>query len=417
MRNFKFLLLCLSTINTINQCAGKSPSSSKGSSSKGSGSSEGGGGGRYGGGGGYSYGGGRSYTSNYYYYYYYSHHHSGSDPQEGDSPIPPLPAPTDQDKIDAADIVNAQFDEKVIGSKLPFREPINRQVINHEIAVYNHGDRLIKEKYLPNHKKNPPFKDLCFALVNDPVTVLTMFLGEFLHRKDETFIIIVLTLCQDRSTMHYIYDHTHKNHLNKRRRKQRHPFANLMKVWIDRDRDPEGSAFTPQDIQKDVDSMKNEYPHWKKTRDSIENTLIKKCYNFSLSVVQEFEADLKITIEEAISQKIKNHDLVDAYTSLAMYVKDKYNYMATTLQKYCDGKDRWAVWIMMIGSTDPADWPKIDVAFKKINKNVSLKDHILKVTENEADRIPFEMMAAVIDPTYKPSYMGGGGISTQEKPN
>ncbi|XP_065224998.1 uncharacterized protein LOC135848858 [Planococcus citri] len=378
MYELQVVVLCFLVTCSEYQVTGKSsPSSSKGKGSSGG-------------------GGGRSYTTSYYYYSYYYYRSDEDD----DGPLrPQLPPATEQDKIDAANIVNANFDEKTIALILPYREQANRTVINNEIANYNHGKRLIHEKYKPWHKKNPIFKDLCFALVNSPIFVMAMYLGEFLHRKDETYIIMVLTLVQNRGEMHYIYNHTHKRSLTKRRRKQRHPFANLMKVWLDRDRDPEGSAFTPQDITKDVESMKKEYHKWKKTRDSLENTLIKKSFKFALEVINQFETDEKILIKDAIKKKIKNHDLVDAYTSLALYVKDRNEYMATILFNHCDGKDRWAVWIMMIGFINPNDWPDIDEAFKKISNGVSLKDHILKVAES--DRLPFQMMAAVIDPDYK----------------
>ena len=62
-----------------------------------------------------------------------------------------------------------------------------------------------------------------------------------------------------------------------------------------------------------------EYPDWNDTRDSLENTLIKKCLKFALAVVKKFEANQHIIIEDAIKQKISNHDLVDAYTSLGRY--------------------------------------------------------------------------------------------------
>ncbi|XP_065222136.1 uncharacterized protein LOC135846782 [Planococcus citri] len=173
--------------------------------------------------------------------------------------------------------------------------------------------------FKPIHEENPVFKDLCFGLVNDPITVLTMYLGEFLHNRDETFIIIVLTLCQEMSAMHFIYNHRHKNGLTNRRKKQRHPFSNLMKVWVENDRDPEDTAFTTDDVKNKAESLENEYPHWKETRDELENTLIRKSLKFGLAVIEKFHDDLKISIEDAIKQKIKNHDLVDAYTSLGKF--------------------------------------------------------------------------------------------------
>ncbi|XP_065223703.1 uncharacterized protein LOC135847902 [Planococcus citri] len=169
------------------------------------------------------------------------------------------------------------------------------------------------------------------------------------------------------------------------------------------DRDPEDTAYTTDDVKNKAESLKKEYPDWKETRDELENTLIRKNLQFGFAVMEKFKADLNITVADAIKQKIKNHDLVDAYTSLAQYVNDKHDYMATVMLRHSNGHDRWAVWIMMIGITTRDDWPKIDDAFKKINNGVSLTDHLLKV--NDPDRIPFEMMAAMIDPKYKPTYL------------
>ncbi|XP_065224851.1 keratin, type II cytoskeletal 2 epidermal-like [Planococcus citri] len=433
MRGSIFIFYGFLATFTFDQITGKvfsSPPKSGGSSGGGGGGKGGGGGGGSGGsagkgkgygviGGGAGYYGGRTYggggyygggyVPSYYYYnpyyfhYYYFYH--GYHSHEDYGPVEPqLPEGTEQDKADAANIVNAKFSEKVIASILPFREQLHRQVINSLIANYNNGKRLIHLKYLPTHKKNPIFKDLCFGLVNDPIAVLAMYLGEFLHKRDETFIIIALTLCQEMSALHFIYNHRHKNGLTKRRRAQRHPFANLMKVWLANDRDPVDAAVAQTDVDNAAKALEDEYPHWKETRDSLEDTLIYKSLNFSSAVITKFETDLNIKFDDAIKAKIKNHDLVDAYTSLTSYVKNKYDYMATIMLNHSDGHDRWAVWIMMIGITIHDDWPKIDDLFKQKNNGVSLKDHILKATD-DPDRIPYEMMAVMIDTTYKPTYL------------
>lgn len=77
------------------------------------------------------------YTPSYYYY----HHGSGSN--EGPTyPDPALPAANQQDKDDAAAIVNGNFDEKTIATILPFRPLDHRKVINNEIANIHKGVRI-----------------------------------------------------------------------------------------------------------------------------------------------------------------------------------------------------------------------------------------------------------------------------------
>lgn len=64
---------------------------------------------------------------------------------------------------------------------------------------------LVDPKYIPL-QNTKPFDDLVFALVNDPLTVFSMYLGHYLDGKDETYIIMIFIQIDDRVKFKQTYD-------------------------------------------------------------------------------------------------------------------------------------------------------------------------------------------------------------------
>ncbi|XP_065225787.1 uncharacterized protein LOC135849336 [Planococcus citri] len=330
-----------------------------------------------------------------------------------------------QDEKDAQTIVDSNRNEQVIAAILSNPDKIRRNAIHRKILTkitavvsisFKHSRSTtrywITETYPPQSNTNSTrtFMDLCFGLVEDENVVLGKYLENFFDRKDETWIIIGMVLTKDMGTMIKTYnDNNGPDSLKDLRKYQRHPFENMLRRWVRQNRDPiENNDLNHDSISADANALKAEQDDggWHEKRTEIERILMWKSIKYVRAVIQEFEkANGGKAIEDIIQDNVQtnklNHDLADAYSSIARYVKDKYKYIADTLRKYSDGSDKWAAWIMCIAVVHPQEWSKVDQAFKKDNKDDSLTKFILqKLT---TDKTMAEMIAVVIDPAFKPT--------------
>ncbi|KAL6951921.1 hypothetical protein U1Q18_047042, partial [Sarracenia purpurea var. burkii] len=218
---------------------------------------------------------------------------------------------------------------------------------------------LVDRKYAPS-EKSKPYDDLLFALVNDSMTVFSMYLGKYFDLQDETFIIMIFIQIDDRVKLKQVYGEQHNHSFDDARGVQRHPFQNALRVWAEKNRDPDKTACI-SDTCVVGEELENERPLWnKKTRDQLEYILMKESYSGSRSSIHCYGI-LYETVDipradfiKDITRSIDNHDLVDLYTSL----------------------DNWSMWIIILTTRRGDPLKAIDEAFKSQYKNVALKDYI-----------------------------------------
>ncbi|XP_065224149.1 uncharacterized protein LOC135848240 [Planococcus citri] len=88
--------------------------------------------------------------------------------------------------------------------------------------------------------------------------------------------------------------------------------------------------------------------------------------------------------------------MADLYTSLVNYIQNQDQYLAQKLHDYCDGRDNWAIWIIILSTRRGDPMKSIDTAFQGLYQNVTLKDYIAKC--NIQDPVFKDMLTTLVDP-------------------
>ncbi|XP_065225042.1 uncharacterized protein LOC135848889 [Planococcus citri] len=306
-------------------------------------------------------------------------------------------------KKDAKDIVDSRFNELTVAEILTTRTPEQCMQINMEIANINGGVPLIDDKYVPYKDSGSTYKDILFALVTDETIVLAKYLGEFMGRKDPKLITIDMILVKDMGHFISIYNKVQGDGFEDDRKEQKDPFCNMLRVWAESNREPDGPPPAEQECKDVMMKMYDEQPFWGTNRDVLESILIKKSCSYSVAVLKVYEKRHPgDDIEDDLYHVLYDDDLLFAYQCMAGHVKDRIKLFAKLLHDFRDRGDRYSVWILIIALNRGENIAKIDAAFKKDYGGESLSSFILKKT---GDPTVIEILAKLVDPNHKLSIL------------
>ncbi|XP_065223681.1 uncharacterized protein LOC135847875 [Planococcus citri] len=310
-----------------------------------------------------------------------------------------LPANLKDPQVDAKAIVDSKFDHKTVAKILPFRTQEECDAINKAVASFNAGKPLVDPKYIPLQSCNP-YDDLVFALINDRMTVYSMYLGEYLFNRDETFIIMVFVQVDDRTAFIDLYNKQHTVIFDDARRSNRHPFQNALRVWAEENRQGSPPECAINGCCSKGQFLQDERSLWnKKKRDDLEYVLMKQSFDDSKCSIHCYGTRMPeqpANFLDDIKNNIDNQDLVDLYSSLVNYIQNQDEYLAKKLHDYCNGQDNWAVWIIILSTRRGDPMKLIDTAFQGLYQNVTLKDYITKC--DIQDPIFKDMLTNLVDP-------------------
>ncbi|XP_065224642.1 uncharacterized protein LOC135848628 [Planococcus citri] len=287
------------------------------------------------------------------------------------------PTPPPDAQKDAKVIVDSKFDPSTIAKILPYRTKEECQAINGAIASLNGGKNLVPPDYEPL-KNTSAYQDLLFALVNDVLTVFSKYMGRYLDLKDETMIIMIYAQIDDREGFKHRYDDQHKRCFDDARRDQRHPFANSLKVWSEYNRCPNSDYPSLYTCTYGI-NLFGDRKNWDdRSRRKLEDALMILPGDQSKGILYCYGKD-KETPQPSIIKDIHNHihndDLKDLYTTLVRYIQDANDYLAEKLHDYCDGRDNWAMWIIVV-TRCREDTKGLDESFQKRYNGVTLKQYL-----------------------------------------
>ncbi|XP_065225786.1 uncharacterized protein LOC135849335 [Planococcus citri] len=319
-----------------------------------------------------------------------------------------------QDDEDAQAIIDSGLNEAVIASILPYQEKPRRFAINERVSAKNKDEvPWIRDNYRPQNRWNygidhyTLFTDLCYGLVKNEANVISGYLKNSLLDGFREQTVVAMVLTKDMQAMIATYNNVFCNEFKDDRKSQCHPFENMLRVWVEKSRDPiEKGELNQDEVTQAANALIAEQRAggWKENRDQIELVLMKKSIKYARKVIELFEQADGKPIEDTISENIKGHKdarkLEDAYVSLARYIKDKYKYIADILRKFSDGADHWAIWVMCIAVVHPQEWPKVDQAFKQGGDDSLSKFILAKLTENN---VMAETIALIVDASFKPT--------------
>ncbi|XP_065223755.1 uncharacterized protein LOC135847942 [Planococcus citri] len=320
---------------------------------------------------------------------------------------------------DAKLIVEQNRAELVLMRIVPFRTPDQLKQINDHVGQLDKTP-LIDPDYEPATNSYPftnHYLDLYFVLITDDKnTILSKYMTWFLKKKkDERCIINLMLMVDDMGSFIKIYNSQHHDSFEDSRKHQSKNFRNMLRVWAESTRPPDGDIDSKA-VDKEADALNDEKPKWDKHRDQLEKVLMKSSYKMAKAILDKYEEKNKHPIEDDIRATIKNEFLVDAYCSLATYIKDKYTLLARKLHEQSDNKDRFATWIILVKTLKPDEWKQIDTSFKRENNNIGVVEFISK--NIKGDFVVMETLAYLIDSTYKPKFLGiPAPIATPKPPS
>ncbi|XP_065224473.1 uncharacterized protein LOC135848486 [Planococcus citri] len=299
-------------------------------------------------------------------------------------------------------IADSNRAELIVMRIFPFRNPDERKKIN-DMVRQKGVTPLIDDKYMPVAPGSIPYLDLCFVLLNsDKITILSRYIFSFLKAKDETLITIIMLLVDRMDDFTKACHCIDKDGFDDACEDQRKPYRNMLRVWLESNRPPDCAADQTA-VDKEACTLLDEKPKWDDDRDQLEKVLMKSSYAMAKAILTKYEEKNKHPIEDDIKAIIKNADLVDAYSSLASYIKNKYKCLATKLHEHSDSNDNWTVWNILIGILKPDEWKQIDTEFKKDNDNIGVVEFISK--NILGDFVLMETFAYLIDQNYKPQFL------------
>ncbi|XP_065224475.1 uncharacterized protein LOC135848487 isoform X2 [Planococcus citri] len=307
---------------------------------------------------------------------------------------------------DAKLIVDNNRAELIVMRIIPFRTPEQRKQINDHIRQLDYTP-LIDPDYEPVTFSDPftdSYLDLCYTLLTDDKnTILSKYMTYFLKAKNPSVIIILMLLVDDMGTFMKVYNSQHHDSFDESRKHQMKNFRNMLRVWAESIRPPDGDI-DQKAVDNEAGSLNDEKPKWDKNRDQLEKVLMKSSYKMAKAILEKYEEKNQHPIEDDIRATIKNPYLVDAYCSLATYIKDKYTCLARKLHEQSDNEDHFATWNILVGTLKSDEWKQIDTSFKRENDNIGVVEFI---SHNiKGDFVLMETLAYLIDSTYKPKFLG-----------